>query len=184
MLYIVSGTSRSGKTIIAKEIMKRTATPYMSLDWLVMGFTNGVPEYGIHDKLWPNEIAKKFWPFLNAMCENILWTEVDYILEGEAILPKLVSGLLKKHPDKMRICFVGYADVNAEDKVKDIKHYSDGKGDWLIGEPDEVVHSHVENMIGYSKFLKIECAANSLVYVDTSSNFEDSIEDAVGILLA
>ena len=184
MLYIVSGTSRSGKTIIAKEAMKRTGIPYMSLDWLVMGFTNGVPEYGIHDKLWPNEIAEKFWPFLNAMCENMLWSEVDYILEGEAILPKLVSELFKKYPDKVRICFVGYTDVNMEDKVRDVKKYNNGKEDWLINESDEVINSHVDNMIGYSKLIKDECARHSVTYVDTSSEFEKSIEDVIKTLLA
>lgn len=33
MLYLVSGTSRSGKTMIAKEILKQTGIPYLSLDW-------------------------------------------------------------------------------------------------------------------------------------------------------
>jgi hypothetical protein len=184
MLYLVSGTSRSGKTMIAKEMMKRTSIPYMSLDWMVMGFTNGVPEYGIHDKLWPNEIAEKFWPFLKAMCENILWSEVDYILEGEAISPKLVSDLMLTHPDKVRVCFVGYTDANRENKVNNVKRYSDGKGDWLINEPDEVIDSHIENMIDYSKLIKKECANHSVAYVDTSSEFEKSIQDAVKVLFA
>ena len=69
----------------------------MSLDWLVMGFTNGAPHYGIHDKLFPNEIAEKFWRFLKAMCESMLWSEVDYVIEGEAILPVLMRELLDKH---------------------------------------------------------------------------------------
>jgi hypothetical protein len=184
MLYLVSGTSRSGKTMIAKEMMKRTSIPYMSLDWMVMGFTNGVPEYGIHDKLWPNEIAEKFWPFLEAMCENMLWSEVDYILEGEAILPKLISGLMQKHPDKVRVCFVGYTEVDLDEKVKDVKHYSDGKGDWLINEPDEVINSHIKNMIEYSELIKSECESHSVSYIDTSLEFEESIEGSVRVLLA
>ena len=48
LLYLVSGTSRSGKTIIANNILKRKNIPFMSLDWLVMGFTNGMPQCGIH----------------------------------------------------------------------------------------------------------------------------------------
>jgi 2-phosphoglycerate kinase len=184
MLYLVSGASRSGKTLIAKQIMKRTSIPYMSLDWLVMGFTNGVPEYGIHDKLWPNEIAEKIWPFLNAMCASMLWSEVDYILEGEAVLPGLISDLLIKHPNKIRVCFLGYTDVNAEDKVKEVKLYSGGKGDWLTTEPDEFINNHIENMIVYSNLIKNECADHSLAYVDTSSDFEESIENAIELLLA
>ncbi len=57
MIYIISGASRSGKTLIAEKMVKQYGIPYVSLDWLVMGFTNGIPEYGIHDKLWPNEIS-------------------------------------------------------------------------------------------------------------------------------
>jgi hypothetical protein len=52
--------------------LQQAKTPYISLDWLVMGFTNGIPKYGIHDKLFPNEIAVKFWSFLEAMCENMI----------------------------------------------------------------------------------------------------------------
>ena len=94
MIYLISGTSRSGKTLVAKKIMQQYEIPYLSLDWLVMGFTNGIPEYGIHDKLWPNEIAEKFWDFLKAMLENMIWSETDYIIEGEAVLPELINDLL------------------------------------------------------------------------------------------
>ncbi|NHF57860.1 hypothetical protein FK220_000805 [Flavobacteriaceae bacterium TP-CH-4] len=57
MLYIISGSSRSGKTLMAKKILAEKGVSYLLLDWLVMGFTNGIPEYGIHDRLFPDEIA-------------------------------------------------------------------------------------------------------------------------------
>ena len=82
MLYLISGASRSGKTIIAHNILKQQQIPYVSLDWLVMGFTNGIPEYGIHDRLLPNEIAERLWSFLKAMCESMLWLEGDYVIDN------------------------------------------------------------------------------------------------------
>ena len=87
MIYIISGTSRSGKSIIAQKFMQKRGIPYLSLDWLVMGFTNGIPEYGIHDKLWPDEIAERLWDYLKAMLESIIWSESDIVIEGEALLP-------------------------------------------------------------------------------------------------
>ena len=42
MLYILSGTSRSGKTMVAREFLKKTGIPYMSVDAIMMGFTNGI----------------------------------------------------------------------------------------------------------------------------------------------
>lgn len=172
MLYLLSGTSRSGKTIVAKKFLEKTGTPYMSVDSMVMGFTNGIPEYGIHDKLWPNEIAEKMWPFLQAMCENMLWTEVNYVLEGEAFLPHLVRKLTDKHPNKIKVAFMGYATSNAIDKVKAVKTFSSGAGDWLVNEPDEYIQSHISNMIGYSKMIKEEAEKHNLPYFDTSNDFE------------
>ncbi len=183
MLYIVSGASRSGKTLIAKSILQQAKTPYMSLDWLVMGFTNGVPKYGIHDKLFPNEIAEKFWSFLEAMCENMIWSETDYIIEGEAILPDLITKFLDKHPGKIRICFVGYTHIDIDKKVRDIREYSDGKGDWLIDEQDEYIYQHIENMLTYSRKIESSCGKNNIRYFDTSDDFLGAINKATRYLL-
>ena len=71
--------------------MQQINIPYLSLDWLVMGFTNGIPEYGIHDKLWPDEIAEKMWDYLEAMLESMIWSGADVIIEGEDILPAMIN---------------------------------------------------------------------------------------------
>ncbi|NNK61470.1 MAG: hypothetical protein HKP00_12715 [Flavobacteriaceae bacterium] len=183
MLYIISGTSRSGKTIIAKKMMQICDIPFVSLDWLIMGFTNGIPEYGIHDKLWPDEIAEKFWNFLKALCENMIWTETDYILEGEAVLPELINELLIKYPDSIKICFVGYPSADFKEKVKDVYEYSYGEKDWLTKEPKDYVESHISNMITYSKRIEKDCKTYDIPYFDTSKNFMKVLDTAVAYLL-
>ena len=184
MIYIISGTSRSGKTLIAKKMMKQCEIPYVSLDWLVMGFTNGIPEYGIHDKLWPNEIAEKFWSFLKAMCENMIWSETDYIIEGEAVLPELIDELIKKYPNNIKICFLGYTNMDISKKVKDVYNYSDGKNDWLTKESNDYVEKHISNMIEYSKRIKKSCETYGIKYFDTSKNFKQVLDDVLVYLLS
>lgn len=179
MLYLISGASRSGKTLLAKKLSEQKNISYLSLDWLVMGFTNGIPEYGIHDMLFPDEIAKRMWPFLKAILENMLWSEINYIIEGEAILPELIIELLNKHPDKIKICFVGYTSANIEEKVKDIKKFSLQKNDWLIDKTDTYITDHVKNMITHSIMLKKSCKENNLKYFDSSENFLNTIEDSL-----
>lgn len=183
MLYLISGSSRAGKSIIAKKILQQRQIPYMSLDWLVMGFTNGLPDYGIHDKLFPHEIAEKFWPFLRAMCESMLWSQVDYVIEGEAILPELIQELLAKHPDSVKVCFVGYCACDVDEKVSEVKRYSTGKNDWLSNESDATIYSHINNMVAYSKRIKADCEKYSLAYFDTSDNFESTTDQAKNYLL-
>src|SRR5210317_475296 len=112
MLYVVSGTSRSGKTLIAKNLLVDKQIPYLSLDWLMMGFNDGIPEYGIHHLLWPNEIAEKMWPFLLGMIDCMLVDGMNYVIEGEAMLPQLLADSVEKNPDKIRAVFVGYTKIN------------------------------------------------------------------------
>lgn len=183
MLYLVCGTSRSGKTIIANNILKRKIIPFMSLDWLVMGFTNGMPQCGIHDKLYPDEIAEKLWSFLKSMCENMLWSEGDYVIEGEAILPGLIRELLDKYPERIKICFVGYADIDVDQKIRDIRNHSDGRLDWLLNESDDHINKHIEDMVTYSRKIRSECKQYDVRYFDTSTGFVDAIEEATEYLL-
>lgn len=182
MLYIISGASRSGKTIMAKKILAEKGISYLSLDWLVMGFTNGMPEYGIHDKLFPHEIAERAWSFFKAMLESMIYVEADCVVEGEAILPGLIVELREKYPDKLKICFIGYTEVSVEEKVKYIKNNSSGKNDWLTVNSDDYIMDHVNNMIAHSKNIKNSCQENNIKYFDTSKDFLSVIEEAIGYL--
>ena len=183
MLYVISGASRSGKTIIAKKIAEQKGIPYLSIDWIVMGFTNGIPEYGIHDLLMPGEIAERIWSFLKAMCESMLWSEDHCIIEGEAILPELIIDLKKKYQNQVKLCFLGYTDIDASIKVKEIKDFSSGETDWLIDKSDTYIIDHVKNMIEHSKNIKASCEKNAIRYFDTSTNFLDSLENSVKYLM-
>jgi hypothetical protein len=184
MLYLVSGTSRSGKTLIAEKLMEEKQIPYMSLDWLMMGFTNGMPQLGIHDKLFPDEIAKRLWSFFKAMCESMLYLEIDYIIEGEAMLPELIQELLDIYPDKIKICFVGYTDIDIDQKAQDIKTYSTRRGDWLTKESDDYIYDHIDNMVTHSRKIRDGCEKYNMTYFDTSTNFMDAIENAKNYLLS
>jgi hypothetical protein len=100
VLYLIGGTSRSGKSLITRKLLKEKGIPYFPLDSVVMGFTHGIPEYGVHDKLFPEEIAKRMWPFVKAMCEYLIYVGKDYAVEGEALLPVNVSELMAQHGNK------------------------------------------------------------------------------------
>ncbi|GAB5409309.1 MAG: hypothetical protein BalsKO_16740 [Balneolaceae bacterium] len=183
MLYIISGTSRTGKSMLAKKISSETGISYFSLDWLVMGFTNGIPEYGIHDLLFPDDIAERSWSFFEAMFESMLYSEVDYIIEGEAILPELMLKFIQKHPKKIRVCFLGYTTIDVDKKVQFIKDFSEAKGDWLNKESDAYILDHVNNMIAHSKKIKKSCQSTGLPYFDTSTDFLQVIKKAEAYLL-
>ena len=175
MLYVISGASRSGKTILAKKVSAQLGIPYLSLDWIMMGFTNGIPEYGIHDKLFPDEIAQRLWSFLKAMLESMIHVETDCVIEGEAILPQLIIELANEYPNEMKICFLGYTDVGIDKKFKEIKTFSNEKNDWLADKSDFYIKDHIKNMIVHSKEIKKSCLDLNMQYFDTSEKFLDTL---------
>ena len=183
MLYLVSGASRSGKTLIARRILADKQVPYLSLDWLMMGFNNGLPDYRIHHLLWPDEIAEKMWPFLRSVIDSMLIDGMDYVIEGEAMLPPSIAGLVEKHPGKVRAVFLGYTDIDVEDKAALVKKFSAGDNDWLTSESDEYIRDHIGNMIVYSKRIKKGCEKHGLPYLDTSKDFPGAIAAATDRLL-
>jgi hypothetical protein len=64
---------------------------------------------------------------------------VDYVIKGEAMLPQLVADLVEKHPDKIKVVFLGYTEINVEDKVALIKDHRKGVNDWLTSESDDYI---------------------------------------------
>lgn len=182
MLYLVGGTSRGGKSTIAKSILNQAKIPYLSTDWIMMGFTNGLPEFGIHDELFPDEIGRRMWKFVRAMCENIIWIGKDYVIEGEAILPEQVEELILKYPDKVKGCFVGYTEVDVNQKMHEIKAFAESS-DWLSNKPDEYIINHINNMIDFSWKTKKQCEIYNLKYFDTSNNFKSTIDKAIDYLI-
>jgi hypothetical protein len=183
MLFLVGGTSRSGKTLVARKMLADNQIPYLSLDWLMMGFNDGIPEYGIHHLLWPNEIAEKMGPFLLGMIDSMLTDGMDYVIEGEAMLPQFVADLVDKHPGKIRAVFLGYTEISVEDKVALVKKHGVGVNDWLINKSDEYIRDHIENMIAHSKMIKSKCEEHGLSYFDTSEDFLGATQAATDFLV-
>lgn len=183
MLYLVSGASRSGKSLIAKKILAEKRIPYLSLDWLMMGFNGGIPEYGIHHLLWPNEIAERMWPFLQAMIDSMLVDGVDYVIEGEAMLPERIAGLIEKHPGKVKAVFLGYSEIDVQDKAALVTKFSAHDNDWLTKESAEYIEDHIGNMITHSRTIKRGCEEHGLPYFDTSDDFLAAIDRASDFLV-
>lgn len=183
MLYLIGGVSRSGKSMVAEMILLRKKIPYLPLDSIVMGFTNGIPEYGVNDKQFPDEIAKRLWKFTKAMIENLLFVGNDYTVEGEAFLPAHVSELTARYPGKIKSCFLGYPETSTERKFEEVKKHNVAENDWLLHETEDSIIGHIRNMIGYSKFVREECKTFQMPFFDTSLHFKKGVRDAANYLI-
>ena len=95
----------------------------------------------------------------------------------------MLRRFLDKYPERIKICFVGCADIDVDQKVRDIGTYSDGRLDWLMNESDDHIYNHIENMVTYSRKISSDCKQYDVRYFDTSTGFVDAIEEATEYLL-
>lgn len=172
MLYVLGGAPRSGKTLLARRIVSEKGIPYFPLDALFGALANGAPELGVSYENSLVERPSKMWPISKHLFKFFFQEEKDYLLEGDSILPAQMDELVRAGKP-IKCCFLGYADVSADDKLSLIRKHHQGEIDWTKDMSDEDMLGMVNEMIRFSIYLKEECVKYGIKYFDVSHDFED-----------
>ena len=184
MLYLIGGASYSGKTIIARRMLRETKTPYFCVDYFVSALDQGAPELGVEFQS-PNEIrGKRLWPRIEPMLRNIIEVEPKYVVEGDALLPEGVATLIGDYGRQIRTCFLGYVLTTPERKLEDIREFGGGVNDWIQSESDWHILVLCREMIEFSRFVQSECNSYRIPYVDVSNDFPGGLKKAYSQLIA
>ncbi|MCC6443836.1 MAG: hypothetical protein IT210_10325 [Armatimonadetes bacterium] len=184
MLYLIGGAARAGKTLITQRMFREKRTPYVCIDYLVSGLDQGAPALDI-DAESPNLIrGEKVWPVLEPMLRNIVEVEPRYTVDGDILFPKYVRQLSAAYPDKIRAVFLGYANISAPQKLREIRSFGGGVNDWLQDHDDGYILALVEEMIEFSAYLQAECLRCGISYFDTSSDFTEAVDRAYDYLIS
>jgi hypothetical protein len=182
MLYLLGGTPRAGKTIIANQFLLETGIPFFSLDFLMMGFANGLPEIGVdpEDDEW--NIAGLLWPVVKPMAIAMVEEEIDYLIEGVQLRPKHAWELCEELGGQIRPCFVGFADMNARSKFQEIRRFGGGPDDWLRDFDDQGLLREIERLRAISERLRDECRTYALRYFEARGDLQHTADVVVQYL--
>lgn len=182
MLFILGGVSRSGKSIIARRLVREKQRPFFCIDFLITSLEK-VPSLKIKQGQAFIPKAEKIWPIIKPMLSCLIKEEPNYLVEGDGILPKQVSGLLGQFPNEIKVCFVGFSEIDPRDKLKQVREFGGNMDDWTKSISDEQLIKYLEDMIAFSRYLKEECKKYSLSYFDSSKNFPEYLEKVFQYLL-
>lgn len=181
MLYILGGASRSGKTLLARRAVAEKQIPYFPLDALFGALANGAPELGVtYDQAFI-ERAEKMWPVSKHLFNFFFEEEKDYLLEGDCILPSQIKEL-QDAGRPIKACFLGYTQLNADEKLALVRRHHQGEIDWTKEIPDDQMLGMVNEMIEFSHYLKEECAKHGIPFFDVSPDFAAVQDEAFNYL--
>lgn len=86
MIFLITGASHTGKTVLAQELMKKYGYPYLSIDHLKMGLIRSG-----YTRLTPDndeELTAYLWPVVREMVKTarvipgVLWRMFWQIMHG------------------------------------------------------------------------------------------------------
>ena len=80
MIYLISGTSHTGKTILAHRLLEEKHWPYLSLDHLKMGLIrSGATDLTVFDD---DKLTGYLWPIAREMVKTAIENRQNLIIEG------------------------------------------------------------------------------------------------------
>ena len=80
MIYLISGTSHTGKTVLAQRLLEARHLPYLSLDHLKMGLIrSGNTDLTVFDD---DKLTDYLWPIAREMAKTAIENNQNLIIEG------------------------------------------------------------------------------------------------------
>ena len=163
---IIAGAPRSGKTTISRELISFTGCVHYRLDSI---------KRAVFDIL---SLNKKDWWFASRMTAQIIDKLVDdneqesvrkefFIFDTPHLYPREVAENLDL--EKFVVVFLGYTDVNIEEKVGSILKY-DAKTCWTHKLSIQELTSLVKGNVRFSKEIKEQCEKYGIPYFDVSKD--------------
>ncbi|CCP23705.1 Predicted Adenylate kinase [Bacillus velezensis UCMB5036] len=184
MLYLIGGSSRSGKTTTAKRMLAETKIPYFSLDYLMMGIANGVPEMEVNPTDGDLKNGQRLWKIVNPLMTAMVENKIDYIIEGVQLIPSNVSKFEQHYLGNVKTCFIGIAEIDIENSVEKMKfHSSMTENDGLRNLDHLQIKLELERIKTDSTRIREECKKYNLQYFESSLNFNKTIETIIAYLI-
>jgi len=205
MIFFIGGPPRTGKTLLARKLAKKLNISWLSTDdlrWAVMesgkilkndslftlvnaGEWDNKEKY--YNKYSPEEIIKhqnlesrEVVKYLKGFIDALEYRKSDFILEGVALYPPLISKQVIKKSNIEFIC-VGNTDYES---FADYSWRFRTTGDWLSNTNKETFNKIVKYCAVFSEKFKNEAKIHNLNYFELDSiKFNDKLKNTINTLI-
>lgn len=174
MIYILAGIAKSGKSLIAHEILKTYHIQTISTDWIMMMLYHGNKDLKIDVSRSDKSVSRIIEPYINGLIKSLSASKKDILIEGVHIQPEFSSELQKKYPGLINVVFLGYKDIDVDSKKVELKKYAQYMDNpWYLNYNDEEFTKLVHYLIQESDKLKHSCTLHHQTYVEVNNIMSD-----------
>ena len=175
---IIGGGSRCGKTTLAMKLSKLGFVHY-KMDSIKRGIDRNFWDHYQDDwKILSPYMSKLIKTMLDDNKCDIVRNKEYYCIDTCHIYP---SDLIKYNFDNTIIVFLGYINMDIEEKIRDIRKYD--KNLWSSMLSDDDLRHYLKIGIEYSNKAKEECEKYNIQFFDTGKNFKKVMKEAENYIL-
>ena len=178
---IIAGISRSGKTTLAHRLQKHTGYSLISADALISTFEWKFPQLNIRHNFDFDGVSARITDFLAAYVDHLAtWQNTPFILDIAYMSPELAV-----HYDlhtKYKMVFLGYAHLEAREKLRLMRAHTTDHHDWTRALSDESLLPEIEGNIERSRMIEASAHRLGLTYIDTGADHQTALDRAFELL--
>jgi 2-phosphoglycerate kinase len=196
MIYLIGGPARVGKTQTVKAVIEQRPMASISSDAVRYMLRRRLPDNESNQRLWSsyqaeplkrsaaellkdqNEESEALWPALVHIMESYNLEGKDLLIEGVAILPKLVRQL----PFDNKVIILSNTSKNHKDVV--LRQARSNESDWLNNKPDNIIEHYCSFFDYMDQWLQSEAKKYDIAVLPIDdARFAESLATAAAQLL-
>lgn len=204
IIYLIGGSPRTGKSILAKKLSEKLKIQYYAVDdlrWSILSYLDPkqISEKLPFEKMYSNNNTDKFfntysadqilkaeitesgtlWPGSKALIAHLIACKRSCVIEGVQLLPDYISEIIEKHSaSQFKVAYLLKTDENK--LVLDLKKNRD-ETDWIISNTkNDDTYLKVANMVAhYSQYFQKEAGKYNFKCFNMDDNFETQLNKII-----
>lgn len=176
MIFLITGASHTGKTLLAQKLLEKYKFPYLSIDHLKMGLIRSKQtKLTVFDD---EKLTDYLWPIVREIIKTAIENKQNLIVEGLYIPFDWQKDFTDEYISFIKYACLVFSKNYIQNNYVNIINYSNAVENRL-----EYVYSK-EEMITDNNYFLVQCQKHNLtpIVIETSYDFE-AIDKEIGTVL-
>lgn len=168
MVILIGGSSHTGKTLLAQQLLTKYKIPYTSIDHIKMGLIRGYNNCGFTAIDDDDIISEKMWGVIKGIIDTCIENNQNIILEGCYLSADKVKQIIC---NDIIILYIGFSEQYIQSNFDKIIQYEN-----IIERrkyPSEILKN---DFIFQNSELKQKCIKSNLPYFEINFDYDKEIQ--------